>query len=90
MIPIRQAIKKNVTTKDIISPIIEKGLSIPVTPAAVILFIMGPKDVGVGSDYIPLPPNPMITEGWQPYIPEHLNIDKIGARFEQDNCQPRK
>jgi RHS repeat-associated protein len=74
LIPIRNAIKKNATANDILGPIIDGIIEIPVTPLAAAWQILKPRDVGVGSDYVPTPRDPLIPIDWNPYNPKYWNI----------------
>jgi hypothetical protein len=48
LIPIRNFIKKYIAARDIISPIIQKGLSIPTSAQGILLFdFINPKEAGV-------------------------------------------
>jgi RHS repeat-associated protein len=50
-IPIRNFIKKNITAGDIMAPIIEKGLSIPISFQGILVFdFLNPKEAGVSDE----------------------------------------
>jgi len=53
LIPIREFIKRNVKGGDIIAPIIEKGLNIPTSPFAILLYdYLNPAQLNVGEDFL--------------------------------------
>ena len=81
-IPIRNILKKHLGAGDVLGPIIDKAFSIPVTPYAAFVLIMGPKEVGMGSDIVPIPLDPWIPIDWNPNDPKYWTFDK----YEQDDC----
>ena len=79
-IPIRKWMKKNIGMGDIVGPIVDQIVSIPLTPGAAFLYIMAPKEVGKGSDYIPYVPRSETLEiplDWWPTNPKYGILRKM-------------
>ncbi len=85
MVPIREVIKKNVTTKDIISPIIDNVASIPYTPAAIFLFILSPTDAGDPylDEYMTAPRMPLPND----YNPYDINLIEREPVLIENHCE---